>query len=207
MADPKKAKIVNKDNGAEIAVLFNPAEYTIKKSVNWKEHRTPGLDSPEEQFTTGDPARLSLELFFDTYEDKKDVRQHTDQIAKLAIVDTEKHRPPVCLFVWGGFEFQGTLEEVTQRFTMFLAEGTPVRAVLNVTLKEYQSAEAQGNKRERNSPDHSKRRTVKQGETLNLIAAEEYDDPAEWRRIAEANGIADPMDVKPGTVLVLPPIL
>jgi nucleoid-associated protein YgaU len=48
---------------------------------------------------------------------------------------------------------------------------------------------------------------VKQGETLNLIAAEEYDDPAEWRRIAEANGIADPMDVKPGTVLVLPPIL
>ena len=45
------------------------------------------------------------------------------------------------------------------------------------------------------------------GETLALIAHEEYDDAAEWRRIADANGILDPKDVKPGTVLTLPPIL
>jgi len=48
---------------------------------------------------------------------------------------------------------------------------------------------------------------VKHGDTLSLIAHEEYDDPAEWRRIADANGINDPKDVKPGTVLTLPPIL
>ena len=42
---------------------------------------------------------------------------------------------------------------------------------------------------------------------LALIAHEEYDDAGEWRRIADANGIMDPREVKPGTVLMLPPIL
>jgi len=74
-------------------------------------------------------------------------------------------------------------------------------------MKELQTAAEQLQKKPRNSPDHTKRRTLKTGETLALIAHEEYDDPAEWRRIADANGILDPRDVKPGTVLTLPPIL
>ena len=69
------------------------------------------------------------------------------------------------------------------------------------------TAADQNTMNERQSPDHTKRRTLKTGETLALIAHEEYDDPAEWRRIADANGIMDPRDVKPGTVLTLPPIL
>ena len=60
---------------------------------------------------------------------------------------------------------------------------------------------------DRDPPDHTKRRTVKMGETLALIAHEEYDDPAEWRRIADANGIEDPLNLTPGTRLLVPPIL
>ena len=42
------------------------------------------------------------------------------------------------------------------------------------------------------------------GETLDRIAAAHYADPFNWRLIAEANGIIDPLDVAPGTVLVIP---
>jgi nucleoid-associated protein YgaU len=76
-----------------------------------------------------------------------------------------------------------------------------------VSVKEAQTAKEQLERNPRNSPDHTKRRTVKQGETLSLIAFEEYDDSAEWRRIADANGIDDPKSVRPGMVLTLPPIL
>jgi nucleoid-associated protein YgaU len=93
------------------------------------------------------------------------------------------------------------------RFTMFLSDGTACRAVATVSIKEWETAKDQTTTKKRNSPDHSKRRTVKTGETLALIAHEEYDDAAEWRRIADANGIVDPKDVKPGTILTLPPIL
>jgi nucleoid-associated protein YgaU len=90
---------------------------------------------------------------------------------------------------------------------MFLPDGKPCRATANLSIKEAQTAKEQLEANPRNSPDHTKRRTVKMGETLALIAHQEYDDPAEWRRIADANGIHDPKDVKAGTVLTLPPIL
>jgi nucleoid-associated protein YgaU len=90
---------------------------------------------------------------------------------------------------------------------MFLPDGKPCRATAAVSMKELKTAQEQTTLVPRNSPDHTKRRTLKTGETLALIAHEEYDDAGEWRRIADANGIDDPRNVKPGTVLTLPPIL
>jgi len=208
MATLEKAKLMNVDTNDSWEVLFNPKEYSVQKSVQWEPHKAPGLDTPEHEFTSGNPAVLNVELFFDTYEEKKDVRtEHTEKILGLAAVNEDKHRPPKVMFTWGGFKFTGFIESLTVRYTMFLPDGKPCRATANVSLKELLTAKEQLEKKPRNSPDHTKRRTLKTGETLALIAHEEYDDPAEWRRIADANGIVDPRDVKPGTVLTLPPIL
>ena len=49
--------------------------------------------------------------------------------------------------------------------------------------------------------------TVRRGQSLADIAADEYDNPAEWRRIADANQIDDPMALAPGMKLIVPPIL
>jgi len=203
-----KAKIMNLDkSGDDLTVLFNPKEFSIQKSVQWEPHKAPGLDLPEQEFTSGNPRVLSVELFFDTYETKKSVHEHTGKLENYALVDPDKHRPPVVLFQWGEVKFKGVVETLNLRYTMFLDSGIACRAVASVTIKESETAKEQLQKKPRNSPDHTKRRTVKMGETLALIAHEEYDDAAEWRRIADANGITDPKDVKPGTVLTLPPIL
>jgi nucleoid-associated protein YgaU len=50
----------------------------------------------------------------------------------------------------------------------------------------------------------AKTRQVRHNDTLHSIAAEEYRDPALWRHIARANGIVNPRDLKPGTVLTIP---
>jgi nucleoid-associated protein YgaU len=208
MATLEKAKLTNVDTSESWDVLFNPKEYSVQKSVQWEPHKAPGLDLPEQEFTSGNPMVLNVELFFDTYEDKKDVRaEHTGKILNLAMVNPDKHRPPLVMFAWGGFTFKGVVETLTVRYTMFLPDGKPCRATANVSMKEAMTAKEQLERNPRNSPDHTKRRTLKSGETLALIASEEYDDPGEWRRIADANGIDDPRDVKPGTVLTLPPIL
>jgi nucleoid-associated protein YgaU len=203
----EKAKLQNTDKQSTLEALFNPKEYSVQKSVQWEPHKAPGLDSPEQEFTSGNPAILSVELFFDTYEDKKSVKEFTDQLMEMALVDADKHRPPGVQFTWGDFTFEGYVENLTLRYTMFLSDGKPCRATANLSIKENKTAKEQLEKNPRNSPDHTKLRTLKVGETLALLAHEEYDDPAEWRRIADANGINDPKDVKPGTVLTLPPIL
>jgi LysM repeat protein len=203
-----KAKIINLDKSDDdLTVLFNPKEFSIQKTVQWEPHKSPGLDLPEHEFTSGNPRILSVELFFDTYEEKKSVHEFTDKLQNYALVDPDKHQPPVVMFQWGKVKFKGVVETLNMRFTMFLSDGTACRAVATVSIKEWETAKDQTTTKKRNSPDHSKRRTVKTGETLALIAHEEYDDAAEWRRIADANGIVDPKDVKPGTVLTLPPIL
>src|SRR3954464_3922152 len=207
MATLEKAKLINVDTSASYDVLFNPKEYSVQKSVQWEPHKAPGLDLPEQEFTSGNPAVLSVELFFDTYEAKTSVKEHTDKIYTLALLNPDKHRPPMVMFQWGDTKFKGVIESLSVRYTMFLNDGKPCRAVMNVSVKEAQTAKEQLERNPRNSPDHTKRRTVKQGETLSLIAFEEYDDAAEWRRNADADAIADPKDVRPGTVLTLPPIL
>jgi len=187
MATLEKAKLIRVDKPSTTTdVLFNPQEYSVQKSVQYEPHKSPGLDLPEQEFTSGNPSLLSVELFFDTYESKKDVSKE---------------------FCWGTFLFEGFIESLTLRYTMFLPSGKPCRATANLSIKQYESAKDQLQRNPRNSPDHTKRRTLKMGETLALIAHEEYDDAAEWRRIADANGIVDPREVKPGTVLLLPPIL
>jgi nucleoid-associated protein YgaU len=43
-------------------------------------------------------------------------------------------------------------------------------------------------------------------ERLWWIAAREYDDAAEWLRVARANDLDDPREIAPGDWLALPPI-
>ncbi|MHC5056738.1 MAG: LysM peptidoglycan-binding domain-containing protein [Planctomycetota bacterium] len=51
------------------------------------------------------------------------------------------------------------------------------------------------------------RHTVSRGDTLYSISRRYYDDPLLWRRIARANDIRRPSDMRAGRVIVIPPRL
>jgi len=137
-----KAFLTRKDNPALVVpCLFNPKELSVEKSNQFAEVAIPGLSSPIYQFVRGNARSVTMDLFFDTYEEGIDVRAHTDKItgwdagsmfsrlpgsAKgLMDIDSELHAPPVCLFIWGAFIFQCLIERVSKRFTLFLPEGIP----------------------------------------------------------------------------------
>lgn len=201
-----KAVIENMDAGEKIEVLFNPKEYVIEKRTPWREQKIYGLDAPPVHFTIGERKRLSMELFFDTSDEKTDVRKYTNKIENCMYIKKEEHRPPILLFSWGKLKFKCVLEDLVQRFTMFLGDGTPVRAILKVLFKEYSPADEQKKRTTPESSDHTKRIVMREGETLSSVSAREYEDPCKWREIAEANNIEDPLNVSPGTILRLPPL-
>ncbi len=187
-----------------VDVLFNPNEYALESSNQYAWHTIPGLNQPIAQFVSGEATTLSMDLFFDTYEAGKDVRTHTSKITGLLDVDKDLHAPPMCKFVWGTLQFKGVVEKVSQKYTMFLETGVPVRATLSVTFKALQSIKDQFKHIPRQSADRTKQRTIKQGDQLWQIAAEEYEDPGLWREIARANAIANPKRLEPGTVIRIP---
>ena len=202
----EKAVITNLDTNKEIEVLFNPKEYVIEKNTPWAEQNVFGMDSPPVQFTIGERKRLSMELFFDTSEEKSDVRSYTGQMEELMVVNAQEHRPPLLRFSWGTLSFDCVLEDMVQRYTLFTNDGTPLRAILKVVFKEYATAATQLSNTRRESADHTKRLVVREGESLASLAAREYNDAGKWRVIADANNIDDPENIASGTIVELPPL-
>jgi nucleoid-associated protein YgaU len=96
------------------------------------------------------------------------------------------------------------LDHVSGRFTLFLADGTPVRATLSVVFNEFIDVDVLVQENPTESADHRKTRLVKSGDRIDNIAAEEYGDSAKWRAIAEANDLDDPSQLEPGYVLIVP---
>lgn len=187
-----------------VDVLFNPTEYSLEASNEYADNEVPGLQRPISQYVGGNASSLSLSLFFDTYEDRTDVRELTNKIVSIMDVDSDLHAPPECRFVWGSLDFKGVITTITQRFTMFLETGEPVRATLDLSLQSSQTMKEQYQEIPRQSADRTKRKTIKLGDQLWSIAADEYEDPGAWRRIAEANGIDNPRVLAAGQSLTIP---
>jgi hypothetical protein len=188
------------------SVPFNPTNYSLAKSNQIAEAAIPGLNAPILQYVHGNTRTLDMELFFDTYEKGSSVVSETDKIYNLLLIDPSTHAPPICRVSWGKFVFTAVVDHVNGKFTLFLSDGTPVRATLNVTFKEYQDIDRLVRTEPTQSADHRKMRVVKSGDRLDFIAHEEYGDAEKWRTIADANHLDDPHDLEPGDVLVLPAI-
>ncbi len=195
--------------GDPIKVLFNPNQITMQKSVNWRPMPTVQRDVVDAQFTHGDRATLSMDLFFDTYAKQQNVEDYTRQIMALATVELhgDLHRPPLCRLQWGKYTFNDSywvLESLNQRFTLFLPNGTPARATLSCSFKEWRSADDDQRRQNTSSADVTRHRVVQLGDRLSTIAAQEYGDPSLWREIAMASGIDNPRTIKPGDALTIP---
>lgn len=219
---PEDHAAVDEQRGVKqrFEVQFNPTEYTLQKGAQIAEIAIPGIDSPILQFIRGQNEKLTLDLFFDTTDqgmDEKqgaaakaqDVRELTKSVYQLVKLQPATHAPPRVRVTWGqGLSFKAIVESVQQKFTLFSPAGIPLRATLSVTFREYKTLEEQLKGTNPKSADHTKRRVVKRGDTLSRIAAEAYQDPREWRRIADANTsvVDSPRRLVPGTVLVIPPI-
>ncbi|MBK8902426.1 MAG: LysM peptidoglycan-binding domain-containing protein [Anaerolineaceae bacterium] len=216
----------------QIDALFNPTELSYSQSFDWQERKTaaanPAVSGRSHDFRGSGPQTFNLKLFFDTYErhddqltrqnlstllptlpfaasEAADVRlKHTNEIVALGRANSELHRPPICKLYWGRTQlFVGVLTSVEETLTMFLPDGTAVRATLACTFTAYKP-ETLARNRELHSADVAKSRVVKRGESLQSIAAEEYNDPGLWRHIARANHIVNPRRLAPGTELFIP---
>jgi nucleoid-associated protein YgaU len=209
-----KAVIINLDqNSQRVECLFNPAEYTFSKQNEWTRGAGSGHDLPQIEFSNGQPATLQMQLFFDTYAQRKDVRGYTDKIWELMLVDENlrdpksgKARPPLVRFQWGkNWTFDAVITRISQRFTLFLDDGTPVRASLDLAFEQIKDTRQLKPQNPTSRGVGGERLwTVSAGDTLPGIAYAVYGSPARWRVIAEHNNLYDVRRLAIGTVLEIP---
>jgi hypothetical protein len=226
----KITPLLKKDKRLErqtpIQVLFNPETYSINKRVNWsspgsksggdqKQETSSKFNAPIILFGGGSSRELSLKLFFDAtvpiHRNGKetvidDVREETNKIVKLTLIQRKQGQPPICEVGWGqappdsDFPFTGVITSLNQEFTQFNRAGKPVRATLTVSFLEYIDPELDLRKTD---PELTTQ-VIRGGMSLGHIAADLYHNPKLWRMIAAANEIDDPRQLEIGRVLTIP---
>ncbi len=192
---------------------FNPTEFAIEKQVEWSSKPLAGRNSPDLDFGGGHAATFSLSLLFDTTRDgtsfERDVRKYTNELLKLTMLRKQGGavlRPPMVRFSWGSLElFMAVVTKVKVNYILFQANGVPVRAKAEVSfLQEDDTDDVVAYQNPTSRTEARKTRVVQHGDRLDMMAYEEYRDPARWRYLAESNGLLDPMDLQPGRILVIP---
>ncbi len=199
--------------GGPITFMFNPNQLTLTKSATWIPHIVRGAEEtgiPE--FSGSGPRTLNLEIFLDvTDTHSRTVQQRVDELLTCCVptaasIAAKAPSPPWVKFAWGQFQtvsFYAYVSQVSAACTLFDGNGTPLRANCSLSLSEISGGTPGQNP---TSGSRSARRVhrVVDGDSLPLLAHSEYGDPTIWRVIAEANGIDDPMRLRPGTELLLP---
>jgi len=216
------ASIVDIDHGTNVKCMFNPNDYSFSKQNNWTAGNSKGFNLAQYEFGSGQPTILQMQLFFDTYSNvksgsnsaPKDVRkEYTNAIWKMVKVDpslaslsNSQGRPPIVSFQWGStWSFKSVITSISERFTLFMPNGMPVRSTLDVTFQQIEdesllpgtnpTSGGQGGERVWN---------VKAGDTLSWIAYEMYGDTSLWRLIASANKLTCVRSLTPGLQLEVP---
>jgi hypothetical protein len=221
-----KGSLAAVEGGEDITVKFhfNPKEYTISKSNTWNANGSnQGSDVPPLTFGGGQPKQLKLQLLFDTYvkignqSGGTDVREeYTNKLFKMMEINPKlpeggtnqtNGAPPKLKLTWGEtWSFFCYLESLSVQFTLFLDSGTPVRATADLGLKQAIDEKQQsGTNPTSGGLGGEHLWQVQPQDRLDLIAHTEYGDSRLWRVIADANKISDPLSIRPGQRLIIPP--
>ncbi|MBH8576658.1 hypothetical protein I8752_27450 [Nostocaceae cyanobacterium CENA369] len=151
----EKAKlIVHSDpsgQAKDIEFMYNPSELDFTRRIIWDsdvgDRGTTLL--PKVNFSGVEPYSFTLKnLLFDTYEKKTSVlKEYIDNIKKGATARSNTlTRPPVYILTWHDSYFHCVMTSLNYRLTLFLADGTPVKAIVNIALEEVDPENIAGGK-------------------------------------------------------------
>jgi Contractile injection system tube protein len=140
------------DPSITVFAQYRPKELGIDQTVPWTKHISKNQDGNLQLEFSGAEGRTStLELFFDASEVAGDsVNDAIETLATLANVREQKahedrkkdemKRPHHCVLVFGNIyknkPFHCVIESMSTKFTMFSPEGDPIRATVNLKLRE-----------------------------------------------------------------------
>ncbi|MFI5930999.1 peptidase M23 [Actinoplanes sp. NPDC051494] len=201
--------------GGPITFMFNPNQLSLSKSANWIPHVARSAeDVGVAEFSGSGPRTLSLEVFLDaTSSHDKSVQDRVEKLLTCVVptkasIAAKAPSPPWVKFSWGQFQtvsFYSYVSQINATYKLFDPDGTPLRAACSLSLTEI-SGSTPGQNPTSGALSAQRVHQLVSGDSLEMLAYREYGDPTQWRVIAEANDIDDPVRLKPGRQILLPAI-
>jgi hypothetical protein len=204
--EPTKVKGSN-----DIEIQFNPQ--TLKLTYSNENKGGDQSGGSAKQFVGKGTTKLSVELFFDTTQQGTDVRYWTGKVGYFMRAKDKPKVPPGISFEWGNFNFSGTVDSLQETLDYFSEEGVPLRATIALgitrqdivfpTEQETGKPGASLSGKPGNAPLNIVRDNGNgRGDNMPKMMGREGNS-GDWKAIAAANNIDNPLRLKPGMLLDL----
>lgn len=197
--------------GEDIVLQVNPSELKFEKGIKYRKDIQLGALGGSSVFDSYNEEQLSFDVTLDAtgvLAPEEDVKSIPDFIAlledQLYFYNSEGHRPPYVLLIWGMLVFRGQLSKMDMQYVMFGAGGMPLRVKVSFVFSGYTSDEEERKRAGKSSPDMSHLVVLQAGETIASVCRRIYGDSLLVDEIARINGLCGFRKVEPGTELLFP---
>jgi hypothetical protein len=200
-----KATMTPLPHGQAIPVDFNPASlvYSVENSIQQQ-----SAGPKKVQYVAQLSGKLTMDLQFDTTGSGADVRTETNKIAQFmqpsgnasAAAQTAAAQmqndnqsgpppkaPPVLLFQWGSYQFQGIMDSFKETIDFFSSEGVALRALVSIQLSRQDLVFDEGTQFKSTASQTSLAPSSSSDSALSM--ATRGGDPNAMRQLGSDNGL------------------
>ena len=203
--------------GNPFTVWINPASYTHSTRIDYNDRQAQGSSGPSPEFNRVATEDINFDLIFDATGvipppggPSSYIKGVADGIATLTALAVTMngtiHSPNFLILSWAQLQFQCVLTSMNVNYTLFMPDGTPVRAKVAVAFQSYTSETQLAAEEGKESPDVTHMVTVTAGDTLPLLCHRIYGSSGFYLKVAKFNHLQSFRRIVPGTQLVFPPL-
>lgn len=127
--------------GSAFEFPYNPTKFSLDRKVSWEDSKAMKEPYGILNFTGGSSDTVTFTTLLDVTEKDDDTATIHDDVVKLYKLtetsekDNNYKRPPILTMAWGDkFKFVGVITALKVDYTMFSADGRPLRADVTLTL-------------------------------------------------------------------------
>lgn len=195
----------------EYEVMFNPASISVKLQVDREESQGNGSTTSEMRFKMIKPQDYQFEFIIDgtgaVTAEKKSIPDEAERFLKVVYTyNGSTHAPNYVMVRYGAVLLKTVMKTVDVNYTLFKADGTPLRAKVTITMTSCVDQELSEMINSKSSPDLTHKRTVKQTERLISMSYGIYDSNNYYLDVAKINGLNSFRKVAAGTDVFFPPL-
>lgn len=205
--------------GSPYETAVNPEKYSLTYKSEYSKEQATGASGGGPKFVRSLPEDLDLEFLFDRTGVFADSPRERDEKKDNGIIDDfakfkrivfdysgDEHKPNYLKISWGDLLFPCVMTELNVEYKLFNSNGKPIRAVAKVKFKNFIEEEKRAARENKQSPDLTHYRQVKEGDNLPLMTYQIYGDSKYYLEVAKYNNLTNFRNLRAGTNLVFPPI-
>ena len=196
---------------------INPETFKKTSHIELDTSRGHGQPGTSPVYKSTAPEELTIDFILDGtktmegYVKKYNEMEVTKQLKEFTQCvyqyEGKTHRPRFLIVQWGSdMKFYCVLSHMDVNYSLFKPNGNPLRAKVTATFVKYQVPEKTFRLKRINSPDLTHCKTSKEGDRLDLMCFDTYDDSGLFLQVARANDLSTLRKIKAGNELYFPPI-